>query len=159
VTGTPICVIRHAEAGDRERWAGPDEARPLSGIGRRRAEHLVEALAGEPFVQLLSSPFLRCMQTLEPLAEARGLSIDLRDELAEGQPWEYLEKVILQAEAEGPTAVSVHGDGLRSLMSALFERGIARRADGSLRKGAIWVLEVRDGAIVSARHMPAPPTD
>jgi 8-oxo-dGTP diphosphatase len=154
MSGTFIHVIRHADAGDRERWAGPDEARPLSSVGRRQAERLVDVLADEPFVQLVSSPFLRCVRTLEPLAEARGLSIDLRDELAEGQPWEYLEKAILEAEAAGPTAICVHGDVFRELMGDLFERGIVRRVDRSFDKGATWVLEVRDGAVVSARHQP-----
>jgi 8-oxo-dGTP diphosphatase len=115
--------------------------------------------ADEPFVQLVSSPFLRCVQTLEPLAEARGLSIDLRDELCEGRPWDYLEKLILEAEGEGATAVCVHGDVLRGLMSDLFERGVGRRANQSFRKGVTCVLEVRDGVIVSAQHVPAPPLD
>jgi 8-oxo-dGTP diphosphatase len=159
MSGTPVYVIRHADAGDRKRWEGPDEARPLSEAGGRQAERLVEPFAGQPFVQLLSSPFLRCLQTLEPLAEARGLPVEPRDELAEGRPWEYLEKLILEAEGEGPTAVCVHGDAFRALMSDLVERGIAQRVDRSLRKGATWVLEVRDGAITSARHIPAPPTD
>lgn len=159
MSGTFIHVIRHAEAGDRRRWAGPDEARPLGDGGRHQAEHLAELFADQPFVQLVSSPFLRCVQTLEPLAEARGLSIDLRDDLAEGRPWEYLEKLILEAEGDGPTAVCVHGDSLRALMGDLFERRIARRVDHSFRKGATWILEVRDGATVSARHVPAPPSD
>jgi 8-oxo-dGTP diphosphatase len=155
MSGTLVHVIRHAEAGDRMLWTGSDEARPLSEGGSRQAEHLAVLFDDQPFVQLVSSPFLRCVQTLEPLAEARGLSIDLRDELAEGQPWEYLEKVILQAEAEGPTAVCVHGDVFRGLMSDLFERGIAGRVDRSFRKGSTWVLEVRDGAVVSARYRPS----
>lgn len=158
MSGTLVHVIRHAEAGVRERWTGPDGARPLSDAGRRQANHLVERFADQPFVQILSSPFRRCVQTLEPLARARALPIDLRDELVEGQPWEYLEKVILQAEGEGSTAICVHGDGLRGLMGALFERGVARHTGGSLSKGATWVVDVRDGAIVSARHVPAPPT-
>jgi broad specificity phosphatase PhoE len=157
MSGTPVYVIRHAEAGDRKRWEGPDEARPLSEAGRRQAERMVELFADQPFVQLLSSPFRRCLQTLEPLAEARALSVEPRDELAEGRPWEYLEKLILEAEGEGPTAVCVHGDAFRALMGDLVERGIAQRVDGSFRKGATWVLEVRDGAIASARHIPAPP--
>jgi 8-oxo-dGTP diphosphatase len=159
VSGTLIHVIRHAEAGDRRRWEGPDEARPLSDGGRRQAARLAGLFAEQPFVQLLSSPFLRCVQTLEPLAEAPGLPIELRDQLGEGRPWEYLEKLILEAEGEGPTAVCVHGDGFRALMNDLFERGIARRVSQGFRKGATWVIEVRDGTIVSARHVPAPPTD
>ncbi len=156
MSDTFVHVIRHAEAGDRERWAGPDEARPLGEGGRRQAEHLTVLYADQPFVQLISSPFLRCVQTLEPLAQARGLSIDVRDELAEGQPWEYLAKVILEAEAEGSTAICVHGDVFRGLMNDLFERGIVRRVDRSFGKGATWVLEVRDGAVVSARYRPPP---
>jgi 8-oxo-dGTP diphosphatase len=159
MSGVLVYVIRHAEAGDPRRWEGPDEARPLSDGGRRQAEHLVELFADQPFGQLVSSPFLRCVQTLEPLAETRGLPIEPRDELAEGRPWEYLEKVILEAEGEGPAAVCVHGDALRALMGDLFERGISQRVDHAFRKGATWVIEVRDGAVVSARHMPAPPTD
>ena len=157
MSGTLVHVIRHAEAGDRKRWTGPDEDRPLSKGGRRQAKGVAELFAGEPFVQFLSSPFLRCVQTLEPLAEARGLTIEPRDQLTEGRPWEYLEKLILEAEGEGPTAVCVHGDVLIGMMTDLFERGIGRPVARGFKKGSTWVLEVRDGAIISARHVAAPP--
>ncbi len=157
--GTPIYVIRHAEAGDREHWDGPDEERPLSPAGRRQAAYLAKRFADEALAQFLSSPFPRCMQTLRPLAAARGMIVEPRDELAEGSPWGYLEKLVLEAEGEGPTAVCVHGDVFRALMTDLFERGIARKARQSFRKGATWVLTVHEGAIVAARHLPAPPAD
>lgn len=157
MTGTFVHVIRHAEAGDRERWAGPDELRPLSDGGHHQAARLVQLYTDRPLRQLVSSPFLRCVQTLEPLAEARGLPIALREELAEGMPWGHLEKLVLEAEGEGSTAVCVHGDAFRALVSDLWERGIARRVNRSFRKGATWVLEVRDGTVVSARYEPAPP--
>jgi broad specificity phosphatase PhoE len=156
MSGTFIYVVRHAEAGDRRRWAGADEARPLSAGGRRQAERLVDAYAYQPFVQLFSSPFVRCTQTLEPLAEARALSIEPLEQLAEGRPWEYLEKLVLEEEGEGPTAICVHGDVFRSLMTNLIEREVARAVNRGFRKGATWVLEVHDGAIVSARHVSAP---
>jgi 8-oxo-dGTP diphosphatase len=157
--GTPVYVIRHAEAGDRERWNGPDRERPLSSGGRHQVADLAQRFADERVVQFLSSPYLRCMQTLEPLAAARGMIVEPRDQLAEGRPWEYLEKLVLEAEAEGPTVVSVHGDSFRALMADLFDRGIARKARQSFRKGAAWVLTVHEGAIVGARHLPAPPAD
>ena len=157
MSGTLVHVVRHAEAGDRKRWTGSDEARPLSKGGRRQAAGLAVRFAGEPFVQFLSSPFLRCVQTLEPLAEARGVAIEPLDQLAEGKPWEYLEKLILQAEGEGPTAVCVHGDVYLGLMTDLFERGVSGPVARGFKKGSAWVLEVSDGAIVSARHVPAPP--
>jgi phosphohistidine phosphatase SixA len=157
VSGTLVHVIRHAEAGDRKRWTGSDEDRPLSKGGRRQAAGLAVRFAEEPFVQFLSSPFIRCVQTLEPLADASGLPVELRDELTEGRPWEYLEKLILEAEGEGPTAVCVHGDVFQGLMNDLFERGIGRAVAKGFKKGSTWVLEVRDGTIVGARDIPAPP--
>jgi 8-oxo-(d)GTP phosphatase len=156
MTMTFVHVVRHAHAGDRDRWNGPDEERPLTKAGRRQARLLAERFADEPFVQLLSSPFARCTQTLESLAATRSLPIESRDELAEGQSWEYLEKLVLEAEAVGPTAVCVHGDGMRTLVQELFDRGVAAGAAGDVRKGSTWVLAVSDGAIVSARHVPAP---
>jgi broad specificity phosphatase PhoE len=158
MTTTFVHVIRHAEAGDRDRWTGPDGARPLTDAGRDQARRIAELFADEPFVQLLSSPFARCVQTLEPIAHERGLPIEPRDELAEGQPWEYIEKLALEAEAAGPTAVCVHGEGVRALIKALIDRGIVTDTAGDVRKGSTWVLAVSEGATVSARHVPAPPS-
>jgi 8-oxo-dGTP diphosphatase len=159
VNTTFVHVVRHADAGVPARWSGADLTRPLSEAGHRQAVRLVELFANEPFTQLLSSPFLRCTETLEPLAAARGLAIDARDELAEGQPWEYLQKAVLESEGEGPTAVCVHGDMLRELMQDLTDRGVAHPGKENFRKGSTWVLGVRDGTIVTARHVQAPPSE
>ena len=153
---TFVHLVRHAEAGVPAHWPGADLTRPLSEAGHRQAVRLVELFANEPFTQLLSSPFLRCTETLEPLAAARGLAIEARDALAEGQPWEYLQKAVLESEGEGPTAVCVHGDMLRELMRDLTDRGVAQPGQEDFHKGSTWVLGVRDGVIVSARHVTAP---
>jgi phosphohistidine phosphatase SixA len=156
VNPTFVHLVRHAEAGQRARWPGPDLTRPLSQGGHRQAERLTELFAGEPFTQLVSSPFLRCTETFEPLAATRGLAIETRDELADAQPWEYLQKIVLESEGEGPTGICVHGEALRGLMHDLFDRGVAQPGREDFRKGSTWVLGVRDGAIISARHFQAP---
>jgi hypothetical protein len=33
-----LLVVRHADAGDKARWNGPDGLRPLSPVGRLQAE-------------------------------------------------------------------------------------------------------------------------
>ena len=63
-----VLVVRHAKAGDRSSWPGADRDRPLSGKGRRQAEALVDTLSDWKPVRILSSPFARCVQTVEPLA-------------------------------------------------------------------------------------------
>jgi phosphohistidine phosphatase SixA len=78
-----IVLIRHARAGDRDAWNRDDRLRPLDARGRRQAEELVQLLAPYELGRIFSSPYLRCVQTVEPLALARGLNIELRDELSE----------------------------------------------------------------------------
>jgi len=78
MTGTSIAVIRHAEAGDRDRWSAPDDLRPLTKGGRLQAQRIAERFGDEPLVQVMSSPFVRCVQTVSPLADALGLPVLLR---------------------------------------------------------------------------------
>jgi 8-oxo-dGTP diphosphatase len=79
----PLLLVRHAWAGDREEWKGDDRERPLDERGRRQAEELVERLQPFPIEAILSSPARRCVETVEPLARARGLEIEQRPELGE----------------------------------------------------------------------------
>ena len=78
-----ILLVRHASAGEREEWEGDDRERPLDERGRAQAAALVELLARFPVERVLSSPAARCVETVAPLAAARGLAPESRDELAE----------------------------------------------------------------------------
>jgi phosphohistidine phosphatase SixA len=62
-----LLVVRHAEAGDRSTWEGPDALRPLSPSGHLQAEGLVVRLEDYPIERILCSPTLRCRQTVQPL--------------------------------------------------------------------------------------------
>jgi 8-oxo-dGTP diphosphatase len=77
-----LLVIRHASAGSPEEWRGDDRERPLDPRGVKQAKKLVRRLADLPIERILTSPYLRCVQTVEPLAAARGLVPEVRDELA-----------------------------------------------------------------------------
>jgi 8-oxo-dGTP diphosphatase len=78
-----VLLIRHARAGDRAEWEGDDRLRPLDERGWSQAEELVDLLSEFPIERIVSSPYDRCVQTVEPLARSRGLAIELREELAE----------------------------------------------------------------------------
>src|SRR5690242_18061870 len=105
----PIYVVRHAKAGDRGEWEGDDRLRPLTKSGRRQAEELAAWLKKEPIDAMLSSPFVRCLQTLEPLAEQRKLPIKSRKDLEEGSGGESIIRMV--AEFKGRNVVlCTHGD-------------------------------------------------
>jgi 8-oxo-dGTP diphosphatase len=78
-----LLLVRHASAGSRDEWAGDDRERPLDKRGARQAKDLVGALADVEIDRVLTSPYLRCVQSVEPFAAARGLSAEVCEELSE----------------------------------------------------------------------------
>lgn len=56
----------------------------LSAAGHDRADQLARELVGTPVLRVLSSPLLRCRQTVVPLAMARGLEVEPTAALAPG---------------------------------------------------------------------------
>jgi phosphohistidine phosphatase SixA len=139
-----LLVVRHASAGDRARWSGDDRLRPLDSRGRRQAEALVPLLEPFPVAHVLSSPYVRCVETLEPLAKARGLAVVAREELAEGMGLGEFRTVA--AELEAPAALCVHGD----LLDELVGPGQPRK------KGSVWVVERSGGELRPERYVPPP---
>jgi len=79
----PLLLLRHASAGDRDAWEGDDRDRPLDKRGRRQAKELVERLRPLRIEAILTSPYCRCLETVGPLARARRLEIEVREELGE----------------------------------------------------------------------------
>ena len=151
-----LLVVRHARAGSRRRWDGPDETRPLSGRGRRQAKALVNLLVPFGPTRIVSSPYVRCVQTVEPLSEKLGVAVELSDALAEGAPVEDV--VALIRSLPDASTVCGHGDEISALLHALAsDDGLALPKDYQYPKGSTWVLETRDGRYTSASYLPAPP--
>jgi 8-oxo-dGTP diphosphatase len=84
----PPILVRHASAGDREAWDGDDRERPLDERGQGQARELVSRLAPFAVDAIYASPALRCRETVEPLAAARGLQVVVREELGEDRQWD-----------------------------------------------------------------------
>ena len=80
-----IYLVRHAKAGSRKAWTGDDELRPLSKAGRAQARALAKRLAADGITRIFSSPYVRCRQTVEPLAERSGVPVEASEALARGR--------------------------------------------------------------------------
>lgn len=70
-----LYIVRHAKAGKRSEWHGPDELRPLSDKGWEQAQAIADKLVELKPSALISSPAVRCMQTLEPLSKATKIEV------------------------------------------------------------------------------------
>ena len=149
-----LLVVRHARAGSRRRWDGPDEERPLSGRGRKQAAALVMQLLPFEPKRILTSPYVRCIQSVEPLASKLGLTVEPHDALTEGAP--VADVVSLAGDLAGRTTVlCTHGDVIGALLDALArDDGLELSEHYHFPKGSTWVLSDRDGRYLKARFLP-----
>lgn len=145
-----LFLVRHAKAGHR--GFGPqDDQRELSPDGHSQAKALRGLLSDTPVSRLLSSPFARCRQTLEPLAESTGLAIESMAILAEAQPFEPV-LALFDVLPENSVLCS-HGDLIPDVMQALVRRGLVIHGQEFWNKGSVWILDRIDGAITDARAL------
>jgi 8-oxo-dGTP diphosphatase len=129
----PLLVIRHARAGDRDDWRGDDRERPLDKRGRRQADALVEELEGYPISRILSSPYDRCVQTVEP--SRRGAGSRSSSETSSARAGSTTAPILVRSLVGQPVAVCVHG-------------GLSDTAFGErLKKGETLVVDERGDVV------------
>jgi len=148
-------LVRHAKAGDRSDWSGDDRLRPLTKPGQRQAEALAKTLDGEPIDRILSSGYLRCIQTVEPLGARRTLSVEPIKDLEEGAGGESVLRLIQKYRGRN-VVLCTHGDVMEELLEGLIAQGLVQRARAQMEKGSTWVLEEQDGKVTGAKYLPAP---
>jgi phosphohistidine phosphatase SixA/8-oxo-dGTP pyrophosphatase MutT (NUDIX family) len=154
----PAYLVRHAKAGDRRLWSGDDLSRPLSKSGRRQAKALVRVLSSRVIERILSSPAIRCVDTVRPLAEKRGLPIEARDELLEGASLAGVLGLLDELRST-PSVLCGHGDMIPAVIEHFEARGALVGPDRGWKKGSVWVLEREAGLVVRAAYVPPPDVD
>ena len=121
---TPLLLVRHAKAMLRKDWSGPDQERRLTGRGRRQAQEMTQLLSAYGVESLVSSSSTRCVETLRPYAEQRGLTIDTKKVLTEEEGTVHpseVERFVrrLFRKIDVPTALCGHRPVLPSMFSGL----------------------------------------
>lgn len=148
-----MLLIRHAHAGSRSETNTKDWARKLSSKGSRQAEGLVEALESYAPQRILSSPSVRCVETLVPLAEALHLKIEEDEALAEGSGLEAL--ALVRRLANEKVALCTHGDVIPEILVALADEDHVDLGPRPRQaKGSVWVLEAEGGRFCKATYLP-----
>ncbi len=112
------------------------------------------ALDGAGLERVLSSPFLRCVQSVEPLAAAHHLTVERVDALAEGDARAAVE--LVRRLAGRAAALCTHGDIVPEVLAALAADGLRLPPRPRWAKGSTWVLRTHQGRFVHADYVPAP---
>ena len=155
-----IYLVRHAHAGNRETFDGDDRYRPLSKKGRAQAVVIGELLAARMSdlegAVLLSSPYVRCYQTVEPLSTTLDRRIVTDDRLAEGYSRDGALSIL--AEIADGSVVCSHGDVIPDVISVLHRRGAEMNGAPDWRKGSIWVIRRTGDDFTTLSAIPPPET-
>ena len=154
---TQLYLVRHAKAGERRLWTDDDLHRPLSKKGWKQSELLAKRLAKLEPQALLSSPYVRCVQTLEPLAKRLDTTVTIDQRLCEDEPVGPVLEMLTDAPA-GAVLCS-HGDIIPATILALERSGTKLSTQPDWRKASVWVLRRnKKGVIVHATAWPPPVT-
>lgn len=78
-----LILLRHAKATPRSEWSGEEAKRPLLPEGKEQAKRLVQVLKSYGPKRLVTSPWARCKQTVEPYAKACDKTLIARSQLTE----------------------------------------------------------------------------
>ncbi|MCL4449467.1 MAG: histidine phosphatase family protein [Actinobacteria bacterium] len=149
-----VYLVRHALAVDQFVFKGDDERRPLTEKGKTQAQGLVALLDNIKFRSLLSSPALRCIETLEPLAKYKGAKIDIQPLLGlSAQPDDTLGYLVT---LKHNVVACSHGENILGILEFLFSQKVAGVDKVRARKGSVWLLEIENHTVISATYISPP---
>ena len=118
-----VVLLRHAWAGHRGDWPGDDRLRPLDERGIAQAAALRGILVACGVRHVVSSPYVRCTQTVAPLE----LEIVPDERLAEGAEPESVLELLHELEA---AVACTHGDIVEGVIGRGLDKGAAVVLDG-----------------------------
>jgi len=153
-----IALVRHARAGARHAWHGPDELRPLDSVGHQQVARLTPVLSAIRADRIISASSQRCRESVLPLAETAGLPVKVEPAFDEGSPEGIpgaAAALLALAEAGGTTVVCSQGKVIPPLLRHLRPTGTGAAEEFDTAKGDGWLLALAGRQVVAAdRLMP-----
>lgn len=155
-----VLIVRHGRAGSKSRYNGDDRLRPLDKHGRAQAESLVGVLLAFGADTLHSADRVRCVSTLEPLADELSTTIESEPLLTEEGYADNRKaarhRFLEIAAGKGTPVICTQGKVIPDLITWWCERDGVRPDKSRNRKGSTWVMSLHDGRVVAADHIGSP---
>ena len=159
-----LYVVRHAHAGRRSEWTGDDRTRPLSDRGELQAKGIATTIDQDrdhaADLRILTSPAVRCAQTVQPVANQAGCDVAVEDRLFEGAgPSEIaslLDELTGAADDGSDIVVCSHGDVIPMLLDLLVQAGMDPERNLVWQKASTWIVRRDAGGWGAGRYLPPP---
>ncbi len=150
-----LILLRHAKATPRSDWKGSESKRPLLPEGKQQAKRLVRLLNCYGPKRLITSPWTRCEQTIEPYAKVMKNKIIQRSQLTELSstlsPRKTIHAVETIFDSKKSALICSHRPALPTITKTLATRATAEIKDQllsatSLEPGEFVVIRLTLGA-------------
>ena len=139
-----VIVLRHAQARTRNGWKADDLERPLTKPGESQARKLAPLLQAYGVRGVLTSPAIRCAQTVDTYARSVKALMEVDDRLAEDTKPRAVERSIATVlDRKGPIVVCSHRPTLPWIFASL------RVEPRELAQGEGLVVHHRRGRVVA----------
>jgi phosphohistidine phosphatase SixA/8-oxo-dGTP pyrophosphatase MutT (NUDIX family) len=115
-----VIVLRHAQARTRNGWKADDLERPLTKPGEGQAKKLAPLLRAYGVKGIITSPAVRCAQTVDTYARSVKALMEVDDRLAEETKPKRVERSIATVlERKGPIVICSHRPTLPWIFASL----------------------------------------
>ena len=146
-----LIVLRHAKAKPRDSWSGDDLDRPLNGVGTKQAKKLPPLLSAYGVRRVVSSPAVRCTQTIEPFAHDIKTFLEIDDRLSEDTRFSDVNRsVSAMLDRKKPVVLCTH----RPTLPWIFDAVGADTVD--LKPGEGVVVHHRRGVVMAVEPLGRP---
>lgn len=146
-----LIVLRHAKAEPRESWKGGDLDRPLADPGVARSEELVRLLGAYGVRRIVTSPAVRCAQTVEPFAHEISTFLEVDDRVSEETRFSQVNRSVSAIlDRKKPVALCTHRPTLPWVFDALGTETV------DLSPGEGVVVHHRKGIVLATEPLGRP---
>ncbi len=147
-----VLLVRHAHAGSRQSWHGPDELRPLDSVGLRQAAELSPVLELFAPAAVVSASPRRCRETVAPI----GLAVTVDPAFDETSPEGVAgarRALLALASAATPTVICSQGKVIPPLLTDLHPANATATEGYRTPKGTGWLLALSGTGVVAADRL------
>lgn len=158
---TTLLLVRHAKAGSRAQWDDVDALRPLSRNGEKQVAPVRDLAAAYGATRVYAAPLVRCIRTVEPIADALGVPVAeeelMGEEKYEGMAEAAQRRLMEIVAAGGVPVVCSQGGVIPDLLHRVATASglsVGRRVES--KKGSVWALFFSESRLVAADYIRVP---
>ena len=156
----PFILLRHAKAITRDEWQGDDDDRPLDSTGQNQASRLLSIYQVYNLEQIHTSDAVRCYDTVNPIAKAFGINLEVTGKLSESTYKKDREKAFDYAKdlikVDARILLCSHNPILPKMLNKLTKKSDIDADEGKLSPADGWVIHRSGKEIIQIDRIDAP---